>query len=211
MIENSIRLAIFEIQKRSLNTYAGWLWSLVNPMAQMGLIYFIMTYVFKANIDNIVLWLISSLTTWIVIQSSLLRSCNSLVSRRSLLQNNNMSHGLLVIADIISEILVLVPFYAIAVFIAFVDGVETGNLYLIPLLIVILACFLYGVGLTLATLTSILRDLPHLLGIFLQVAFWLTPIAYAKSTMTGMAGVIVDYNPFTYMILLSQAILWAVH
>ncbi len=95
MIYNSFRLAIFEIQKRSLNTYAGWTWSLMNPLAQMAILYFIMNFVFKSDIENMTLWLISSLTSWIIIQTALLKSCQSLVSRRALMQNNNISSFLL--------------------------------------------------------------------------------------------------------------------
>lgn len=206
MFYSSLRLAIFEIQKRSLNTYAGWTWSLMNPLSQMAILYFIMTHVFKSNIENILLWLISGLNCWIVIQTALLRSCQSLISRRALLQNNNISHNLLVMSDILSEVIILVPFYLIAVALAIYHHVPLFNLLLVPLLMVTLLVFLFGLGMILATLTPVLRDLPYLMGIFLQIAFWLTPIAYAKSAMTGLAASIISFNPFTYFILLSQSL-----
>lgn len=206
MLYSSLRLAIFEIQKRSLNTYAGWTWSLMNPLSQMAILYFIMTHVFKSNIENILLWLISGLNCWIVIQSALLRSCQSLISRRALLQNNNISHNLLVMSDILSEVIILIPFYLFAIALAIFHSVPFSNLILVPLMLLILLVFLFGLGMILATLTPILRDLPYLLGIFMQIAFWLTPIAYAKSSMTGLAASIINFNPFTYFILLSQSI-----
>ncbi|CCV44198.1 ABC transporter permease [Yersinia enterocolitica] len=206
MIYNSFRLAIFEIQKRSLNTYAGWTWSLMNPLAQMAILYFIMNFVFKSDIENMTLWLISSLTSWIIIQTALLKSCQSLVSRRALMQNNNISSFLLVMADILSEVLVLAPFYIIGIIVSIYNGISLFNLMFIPVLFLFLIVFLFGLGLILATLTPILRDLPYLLGIVLQVAFWLTPIAYAKTHMTGVAAIIVTLNPFTHFILLSQAV-----
>lgn len=206
MISSAIRLALFEIQKRSLNTYAGWMWSLMNPLAQMGLLYFIMTYVFKSNQPNILLWLISGLATWIVIQSSIMRSCSSIVSRRALIQNNNIHHSLLVAADILSEAFVLVPFFVIGVGVTFIVGAQSFNLFLIPLVLIILMTFLFGIGLTFATLTPAFRDLPYLMGLGLQVAFWLTPIAYSKSTMSGAVRTIVQLNPFTHFIELSQAV-----
>ncbi|EFL6449385.1 O97 family O-antigen export ABC transporter permease subunit [Escherichia coli] len=206
MLYSSLRLAIFEIQKRSLNTYAGWTWSLMNPLSQMAILYFIMTHVFKSNIENILLWLISGLNCWIVIQSALLRSCQSLISRRALLQNNNISHNLLVMSDILSEVIILIPFYLFAIALAIFHGVPFSNLILVPLMLLILLVFLLGLGMILATLTPILRDLPYLLGIFMQIAFWLTPIAYAKSSMKGFAASIINFNPFTYFILLSQSI-----
>jgi lipopolysaccharide transport system permease protein len=206
MFSSSIRLAVFEIQKRSLNTYAGWTWSLMNPLAQMGIIYFIMTHVFKSNVENIELWLISGLTSWIIIQAALLRTCLSLVSRRALMLNNNVSPILLVSADVLSEAFILAPFYIIGITVAIYTGVPLFNLIFIPVLFSLIVIFLLGLGLIFATLTPFFRDLPYLMGIGMQIAFWLTPIAYAKSALSGFAAKLVEVNPFTYFILLSQDI-----
>jgi lipopolysaccharide transport system permease protein len=205
-IVNATRFSIFEIQKRSLNTYFGWLWSGINPLAQIGLMYFIMTHVFKSAMPNILLWLVSGLAVWITIQATISRSCSSLVSRRALLQNNNISPSLLVTADILSEIFILAPFYLIGVIVSFAYGTQSLSLLFIPLVMLALVGFLFGLCLTLAILTPWLRDLPYLTGLGLQVTFWLTPIAYARASMDGTVQVILQLNPFTYFIEWSQAV-----
>lgn len=202
----AVRLSIFEIQKRSLNTYVGWLWSWFNPLAQISLMYFIMVYVFKSTIPNILLWLVSGLAVWITIQAAISRSCGSLVSRRALLQNNNVSPSLLVTADMLSELFILAPLYLIGVLVSFIHGTESLSLLLIPLILLALVSFLFGICVTLAIITPWLRDLPYLIGLGLQIAFWLTPIAYARASMSGPVQIIVQLNPFTYFIEWSQAI-----
>ncbi|WP_342668988.1 hypothetical protein [Vibrio sonorensis] len=122
------------------------------------------------------------------------------------MQNNNVSHFMLVAADVLSEALVLAPFYLIGILYALYTGTGIGHILLIPILFLFILIFLLGAGLVFATITPILRDLPYLLGILLQIAFWLTPIAYAKSYMTGIAAYLVELNPFTHFILLSQAV-----
>lgn len=203
---NAIRLSIFEVQKRSLNTYMGWIWSTINPLAQMALLYFIITHIFKSAMPNILLWLISGLAIWITIQATIVRSCGSLVSRRALMQNNNISPSLLVAADMLSELYVLAPFYFIGIIVSFAGGNQSFSLLMVPAIMVTLVCFLFGVCLTLAIVTPWLRDLPYLVGLGLQVIFWLTPIAYARTSMSGFVKAIVQFNPFTYFIEWSQAI-----
>lgn len=205
-VVNATRLSIFEIQKRSLNTYVGWLWSGINPLAQIALMYFIMTHVFKSTMPNILLWLVSGLAVWITIQTTISRSCSSLVSRRALMQNNNISPSLLVTADMLSELFILAPLYLIGVLVSFAYGTQSLSLLLIPVIMLTLVGFLFGICLTLATITPWLRDLPYLIGLGLQVAFWLTPIAYTRSAMIGPVQMIVQLNPFTYFIEWSQAI-----
>jgi lipopolysaccharide transport system permease protein len=203
---NATRLSVFEIQKRSLNTYVGWIWSGINPLAQIALMYFIMTHVFKSAMPNILLWLVSGLSVWITIQATISRSCSSLISRRALMQNNNISPSLLVTADMLSELFILAPFYLIGVLVSFTYGTQSLSLLLIPLILLTLVGFLFGVCLTLATITPWLRDLPYLVGLGLQIAFWLTPIAYSRASMSGPVQLIVQINPFTYFIEWSQAI-----
>jgi lipopolysaccharide transport system permease protein len=205
-VVNATRLSIFEVQKRSLNTYVGWIWSGINPLAQIALMYFIMTYVFKSTMPNILLWLVSGLAVWITIQTTISRSCSSLVSRRALMQNNNISPSLLVTADMLSELFILAPLYLIGVLVSFAHGTQSLSLLLIPVIMLTLVIFLFGICLTLATITPWLRDLPYLIGLGMQVAFWFTPIAYARASMTGPIKLIVQLNPFTYFIEWSQAI-----
>lgn len=122
------------------------------------------------------------------------------------MQNNNISPSLLVTADMLSELLILAPFYLIGVLVSFAYGTHSLSLLLIPVIMLTLIGFLFGVCLTLATITPWLRDLPYLIGLGLQVVFWLTPIAYARASMTGPVQTIVKLNPFTYFIEWSQAI-----
>lgn len=203
---NAIRLAVFEIQKRSLNTYVGWLWSGINPLTQIALMYFIIAHVFKSGMPNLLLWLVSGLAVWITIQATILRSCNSLVSRRALMQNNNISPKLLVLADMLSELFILAPFYLIALLGSFGYGTQSVSLLQIPLILTSLVVFLFGICVTLSTLTPWLRDLPYLVGVGMQIGFWLTPIAYSRATMGGFVQTIIAFNPLTYYIEWSQAI-----
>ena len=122
------------------------------------------------------------------------------------MQNNNISPSLLVTADMLSELFILAPFYLIGVLVSFAYGTQSLSLLLIPLILLTLVGFLFGVCLTLATITPWLRDLPYLIGLGMQIAFWLTPIAYSRASMSGSVQLIVQINPFTYFIEWSQAI-----
>jgi len=205
-MNNVLKLAVFEIQKRSLNTYAGLIWSLINPIAQIGLLYFVLKYIFKSNIEHIELWLISGMVVWITFQNSVVKMSNTLVSRRALIQNNNITFDLLVLVDLSAEVLVLLPFFILGLLAASYDGVGLANAWYIPIFLTFLMIFLYGAGLILATITPLLRDVPYLVGIGMQILFWITPIAYAKSSVSAGVNKLINYNPFSYFIVISQKI-----
>lgn len=201
-----LSLAIFEFKKRSLDTYFGWIWSLVTPLSQMFILLFILQFVFKSQQEHLVLWLISGITVWTFIQTSLLKTCNTLLSRKMLIQNQRINQWQLILSDLLSEFIVFSPFMLVAVVAAFVENTASLKLLLIIYLLITLIVFLYGIALILATLTVFIRDLPHLLTIVLQIGFWLTPIAYSKHMIEGTVAIFIFLNPFSYFVELSQSI-----
>ncbi|SNY91712.1 ABC-2 type transport system permease protein [Cohaesibacter sp. ES.047] len=203
---NIFRLAVFEIRKRSLNTFIGVMWSVAAPLMQMLIIWFVMEFVFKSTQPHKFLWLVSGIGTWIVISASITKTCNSLVGRRALIQHNNVDFKGLIMADILGELFLLLPFFGLAIVGLLASGTVSLSLLLIPYMLVVLVSFIYGLGLVLAVLTPFLRDIPYLVGLALQVLFWLTPIAYAKSMIDDRVRLIIELNPLTYYVQLSQKI-----
>ena len=51
------------------------------------------------------------------------------------------------------------------------------------------------------------RDIPHLLRIFFQAAFWFVPIVYHWSLVPDALATFIQYNPFSLLISPSQIIL----
>lgn len=205
-LHNTLNIAIFEFKKRSLDTYFGWVWSVISPLSQMAILLFILIYVFKSPQEHLVLWLISGITVWTFIQTSILKTCQSIVSRRGMIQNQNISQDQIVMADLLSEFLIFSPFLILAITVAFIEQTYSLKLFWIIYLVLTLLIFLFGIALGVATITVFMRDLPHLIGIVLQVAFWLTPIAYAKSTLNPYIAMLISLNPFTHFVELSQNI-----
>ena len=57
-----------------------------------------------------------------------------------------------------------------------------------------------GVAFIVSSLTVYFRDLQHLLGIFMQLLFYATPIVYAISSVPAGLQWIVKINPMSYLI-----------
>tara|TARA_B100001248_G_scaffold262670_1_gene260715 strand:+ start:2775 stop:3536 length:762 start_codon:yes stop_codon:yes gene_type:complete len=203
-LSGTFRLAAFETKKRSYGSYLGWLWSIMSPLSQIFVFYFAVKYVFKAGRDDLFLWLTSGLAVWNVINTSMVKACNSLLSRRALLQSSNAKMIKLVFADLVAEMFVLAPLYLIAAAISiYYNGIHI-NLLFVPLLVLTLTFFLLGLGVILAVATPFFRDLPHLMTLGLSVMFWFTPIAYSKVQLSEKLRLILYLNPFTYFVEFSQ-------
>ena len=204
--QNILSLAVFEFKKRSLDTYFGWLWSIVSPLSQMFILLFILKYVFKSQQEHLVLWLISGITVWTFIQTSLLKTCSTLTSKKMLIQNQNIKQWQFILADLLSEFITFSPFVLVAIVMSLVENTMSIKLFMVIYLLITLVSFLYGLALIFSIFTVFVRDLPHLLTLVLQISFWLTPIAYSKHMLDGNIALFISINPFSYYVELSQVI-----
>ena len=204
----AIRLAVFEVRRKSLNTFLGWTWGLINPILQVLIVLFIMTFIAKSQITNLPIWLLANMATWLFMQASILKTSNSYIHRRGLIQNSDIEMKSLVKADVLSELFVVLPFYFLALLLSLTSGKVTNVLLFAPAVILIVFVFAYGVGLIVAPLTVWFRDLPYVLGLILQVVFWMTPIAYARLELNGPLRVLIDFNPLTYILELTQNVFY---
>lgn len=200
------KITRFELEKKSLNTFGGVLWSLINPIFQIFIMYFIMNIVFRSNVEHIALWLCSSLTVWITTSNALLKSTSTLIARRALLQNSKISASMLVLVDVLTEYVALIPFVIFCFIYSGFIGTLDLNTFLVFFVIILLMAFIYGLSLLLSTYTIIFRDIPHLLGLIVQVLFWLTPIAYQKASLPSIFNKLIALNPFTYYISSIQSL-----
>ncbi len=194
------QLLFLEIRKKSLNTSIGWLWSLFNPIVQMVIIYFVTTVVFRSQRENLALWLLTTMSTWVAVQSAIIKASNSAVSKRSLILNTRTRLEKIVILDVLSELVILIPFFTLGLVLATFSGINPYRfLYLGPALMIIIS-FSYVCGLLFASLTPLFRDIPYLIGILLQVIFWISPIISARREVDGLLRTLMDWNPLTYIL-----------
>jgi lipopolysaccharide transport system permease protein len=76
---------------------------------------------------------------------------------------------------------------------------HTG-IMLVPFIYYLQQLFAFGFGLLAATMTVFIRDLREVVGIFLQLWFWFTPIVYVSDILPDTIKKIIVYNP-AYIII----------
>ncbi|MDC0415204.1 ABC transporter permease [Gammaproteobacteria bacterium] len=205
-ILNALQLALFEARRKTLDTYFGWVWSVISPIMTILIYLFVLVYIFKSPQENIVLWLVSGIAIWIYISNSLIKTSSTIVNKKAIIHHQYVHQKQLIFAELIAEFFVFIPILIGAFIIAAFSGSLSLNMFLIIYLFATLIAFLFGMGLFFSTLTVFIRDIPHLLTVFLQITFWLTPIVYSKGALPPAIASLISLNPFSYFVELSQII-----
>lgn len=76
----------------------------------------------------------------------------------------------------------------------------TKFILLYPVILLIQCILLLGISFILSAITIYIRDLEHIISVFLMAAFYITPIVYKLEQMPENLRIIMQLNPMTHII-----------
>lgn len=197
------------LSSRYRRSAVGFFWSLLNPLFTMIIMAIVFSSLYRLPFTQFSLYLFSGLLPWNLITASLQGGSMSIINAESFLKKVYIPKMLFPLVTIGVE-LVNFSFNLISLFVlAVFFGAKLGwSLLLIPPALLLLVIFLFGLVLILSVLTVFFRDLSHILQVVLLGLFYLTPIMYPVSLLSGKLSTVIKLNPFYYFILLFHKIIY---
>ena len=200
-------LAQRDLKARYKRSLLGWLWSLLNPAANLGIYTLVFGVFLKGSAPGMgdgqhpegifALYLFCGLVVWNLFSGTINISISSFQSAGQLLTRTYFPPECPMVAGLANVVLqALIEAGILMFFMIMVTNVAWTAILIIPIL-ALLACFAFGLGLVLAVLNIRYRDVAYLMGILLQVWFYATPIVYALDPIEGPARRVIDANPMT--------------
>ncbi len=196
-----------EVKARYRGSVLGFFWSLLNPLLMLA----VYTLVFQLLLPNrspstspYALFLFCGLLPWNWLSSSISDGATSLLTHGALLRKILFPAEVLPAVAVLAQgvhFLLALPVLLAALLAgalgAFGPPVPLGwALLQVPLLLLLQALLLFGVGLFLAALTVHFRDVKDLLQTVLSVLFFATPILYTlKDLPKGRIASLLALNP----------------
>lgn len=205
-----------EISLKYKRTILGIFWSLLNPIL-LSIVFFVAFKIFmRFKIENYTFFLLSALFPWTWFSSSILISARSLVDNVSLVKKVVFPRHYLVASVILAQLVHLLFSFPILLFFSYTKSQGPSLVWLIgiPLLIVIQLTFTFGISLIIAILNTYFRDIEYLVGVLLNLIFWMTPITYPLSSIPENLRQLFMLNPLTTImfswreLFLNNVILW---
>lgn len=193
---------------RYRRTIFGYLWTLINPLMMVT----VMAVVFSNfNINkhsNYVIFLFSGMIPWIFFNTAISQSTTAFTSNESLIKKIYLPKLIFPVSTVIAYLIdSILCFFAFLV-IMFITGESVGFEILFVLFsYILLLIFIFGIVLIVSVATVFFRDLQHIIIVFLQGLFFITPIIYDAEKLTGALKIIIKFNPLsTYISLFREPI-----
>ena len=197
--------AITDLKIRYRNSILGVLWSLVEPLLLLGVLFVVFSTMFRFEIPNFPIYLLLGIICWNFFKNGTTFALNSLTNRSALITQINFpraSPGLS--AGITASIMIIFELVVLGIFmIAFGFSPPSTVILLIPILALQLLLIL-GVSLPLSVLNVKYKDTEFIWSVVVHAGFFLTPIFYQFDMMPDYVQNVLQYSPMVQIVTMAH-------
>jgi ABC-type polysaccharide/polyol phosphate export permease len=202
-------LTIRDLKLKYRRSVLGAAWSVLNPLLMMAIYYAIFSVFLRVfTLPNYWAYVLGGLVAWLFFANALGSAVTSLVSNPNLITKVYFPIESLPIATVLSACVNFLVSLLVLVVVVAVARLPVGpSLMVLPVVVAAQLAFTVGLAVFVAALTVYLRDLEHLVGLFLTALFYVTPVLYPLE-MAGSYAVWLELNPMTWFLECYHAILY---
>lgn len=199
-------LVVTDFKLRYQGSVLGYLWSVLKPLFLFLILYMVFTYIFNIGkgVPHYPVYLLLGMVLWTFFTEATINGLQSIISRGDLIRKINFPKYIIVISGTVSALINLgFNLLVVALFVV-LNGVDIGwsSLLIMPL-VVELYVFALALAFFLSAVNVKYRDIGYLWEIFMQAAFYATPILYPLSMVlerSTLAAQLILMNPVAQVI-----------
>lgn len=174
----------------------GFLWSLLNPLIMLIVYTIAFKYIIRIRVENFPLFFICGFLPWIFLSLSLSMAVSSIKDNANLVKKVYFPREILPLSIVLSNLVQFLLTFVILIPALILFKIKLGfPLLFLPLIILFQLAFTQGLAFILSSLNVFYSDIRHLLEIFLQIWFWLTPIIYKVDFVPERFRSLYKLNP----------------
>jgi lipopolysaccharide transport system permease protein len=176
-------------------------WSLMNPLMQLVVFHFIFRVVLQLNIPRYSSFAFSGMLAWTWFQASLLDASGSMLNNRELIKRPGFPVAILPVVAVTTHLIYLLLALPILMLFLIIGGSGVKPMILVlPLIMAVQFVLTLGLGYLAAIANVMFRDAHYLLGVSLQLLFFLTPVFYDASSVPQRYQALYQLNPMVHLV-----------
>lgn len=198
-----------ELAVRYKGSILGYVWSILNPLAQASVFYLVFSVYMRIQMDHPLVAFLSALFPWQWITNCLSEAPFTFLANPSLVKKVAFPRQTI---PLVMNLQNMVHFcIALPVYVVFMlaDGLVPGLTWLwgIPALLCLTLFSVYGLSLFLGTINLFFKDIGNLVTIIIQLAFFATPIMYTFAQVPVEYHWCFKLNPLAPMVICWRSLL----
>ncbi len=190
-----------DFKVRYKRSVLGIFWSFLNPLLMMIVQYLVFSQLFRSDIDNYPVYLLSGLVVFNFFTEGVNQALTSVVGNAALISKVYMPKYVYPVTRVLSSginlLMSLIPLMLAA---ALTREPFTKAYLMLPYFLLCLVGFTIGVGMLLGALMVFFRDIQFLWGILSMLWMYLTPLFYPLQIIPAGMRHLFAYNPMLYFV-----------
>ncbi len=202
------QLVVRDFKTKYKRSVLGILWSFLNPLLTMLVLYIVFSTLFKSSIANFPVYLLSGIVVWSFFNEATGMCLSSITGNAGLITKVNVPKYIYPFSRTLSS-LVNFMFSLLPLLIVMLITRTSFHLpiLLLPFPIFCLFIFALGIGLMLATSMVFFRDTQFLWGVVSTLWMYLTPIFYDVGIIPARFLLLYKMNPLYHLVRTFRIIL----
>jgi ABC-type polysaccharide/polyol phosphate export systems, permease component len=197
-----------DIKIKYRRSVLGVLWTLLNPLFMMVVLSVVFSNLFRMDIENFPLYLLSGQLVFNFFSDSTTNSMSAVIGNASLIKKIYVPKYLFVISRVFSSFInLMASFTALLLVMVAMRAELHWTVLLIPIPLMLLVLFCLGISLILSAITVKFRDIMHLYSVFTTALMYLTPVIYPMSMLPDWLRPIVRLNPITNILIMFRDVM----
>lgn len=190
-----------DFKTRYKRSVLGVCWSLLNPLLMMTVQYIIFSQLFKSDIENYVVYILSGMIVFNFFNEGVSVALVSIIGNASLITKVYLPKYIYPITRVLSSVINLLMSMIPLLIAVLLTGEEITCAYLmLPYIFICVIIFTMGVGMIMAAATTFFRDMQFLWGIISMVWMYVTPLFYPISIVPKELMVFFEANPMYHYV-----------
>jgi ABC-type polysaccharide/polyol phosphate export permease len=202
-------MVVQDLRVRYQRSILGFVWTLLNPLLMMGTLSVVFSYL-VTRVENYPLFLFAGMVPWTFLATSLNESAFCIIVNESLIKKIYIPKLVFPLVRVLIGLATFVLSLSALFLLLWPLGARLSlSMVLLPVAIGLFAVFVLGLCLIVATANTFFRDCGHLVSVFLQAWYFLTPILFPIDQFKNIPQWRFKLNPAFYFIELFHEILVA--
>jgi ABC-2 type transport system permease protein/lipopolysaccharide transport system permease protein len=201
-------MVVQELRVRYHRSVLGFFWSLLNPILMMATLTVVFSQLMQKDARHYAVYLFAGMVPWTLLQTTITDCAFCIITNENLIRKIYLPKLVFPLA----RLLINLTTFALSLGAMFVMLLPLGARFswamlALPVVTLLFAMFALGLGLVMATANTFFRDCSHLVTVFLQAWYFMTPILYEIRQLRPEAQWRFWLNPAYPFIRMFQAII----
>ena len=197
--------ATSDLKIRYRNSILGVLWSLIEPLLMLGVLFFVFSTMFRFEIPDFPIYLLLGIVCYNFFRNGTTFALNSLTNRSALMTQIYFPRSIPGIsAGVTAAIMLIFELVVLGIFMVIFEFVPTITILALPLILGLQFLLILGIALPLSVLNVKFKDTEFIWMIVVHAGFFLTPIFYQFDMMPANVQSILQFSPMVQIVTMTH-------